>query len=135
MRPGPAPPPIFDLDFGFRAWARNQLTLNLEAPETPMFVGLLDNPGWRTGFINRYADQLNTAFLPSVTLAAIDSVQTTYTPELPEHMNRWQTPGYMSAHPGTLANWSTLLNYTRIFANERPDYARTDIVEFFGSLA
>jgi uncharacterized repeat protein (TIGR02543 family) len=35
-------------------------------------------------------------------------------------------------HPGTMAKWNTLMGYRRVFANGRPEYARTDIMGFFG---
>jgi len=40
-------------------------------------------------FINRFADQLNTSFVPSRVISIIDDIVATLEPEMKEHTDRW----------------------------------------------
>ena len=54
------------------------------------FRKLITNIDFRNQFINRYADELNTRFLPSNVINHIDQIYSTIEPEVFAHYNRWK---------------------------------------------
>lgn len=86
---------------------------------------LLVSPVYENEFINRFADLMNTTFLPSRVVGMIDSMKSVIEPEMPEHIARWKTPE-------SEALWQTYLNKERDFANERPAFQRDHIRSEFG---
>ncbi|MCX6216996.1 CotH kinase family protein [Spirosoma sp.] len=120
---------IKDMDYGlglvndvtnptlYRATDNNEFTL--------FFRRLLDIPEFKGYFINRFADLLNTTFLPSRTTALLTSFKDEYQPNMQEHFNRWPSSN-------TYSEW--LINVSRIksFVEERPAYVREHIRNKFG---
>lgn len=86
---------------------------------------LLTNQEFRYNFINRFADLLNTAFLPERMTTIIQTLQQGIAPEMPEHIARWRVPGSMS-------NWNNQVNVLIAYANQRPIYQRQHISDKFG---
>lgn len=95
---------LYDTDFAFGPfwdvanYNQNTLDFALEAngPDWPnppwstlLFRKLLENLNFRNSFINRYADELNTRFLPEKVKAHIESVFQSVLPELNAHYTRW----------------------------------------------
>jgi len=94
---------MYDTDFGFGIWnatAYTQNTLNfaLQAngpnwPNPPwstfMFRKLNESQKFKHRFINRFADELNTRFLPQSVVFNIDQAVTKVSSEIPDHFNRW----------------------------------------------
>ena len=111
---------MYDTDFGFGPfwnisnYYENTLSfaLNPDGPGWPnppwstlLFRKMTTNIGFRNQFINRYADELNTRFLPANLLNHIDQIYATIESEVPAHFTRWKddpTLGYeitdISAH-------------------------------------
>ena len=87
---------------------------------------LLKNDTFRTAFITRYADQINTAFQPKRVHRIILDMAGHIAPEMSEHIARWNRP------TGGLSNWQTLFNRMLAFGSARPDYARQHILSHFG---
>lgn len=85
-----------------------------------IFRKLLENTSFRNAFINRFADFLNTAFLPSRTSAMLDAAKLKYAPEVEQHIRRWIS---ISSY----ATWESNIENTRQFLLERPAYQRTHI--------
>lgn len=96
---------MYDTDFGFGpfwniySYHENTLSFALESngpgwPNPPwstlLFRKLMTNDGFRNQFINRYADELNTRFLPSNVSHHIDQVYSTIEPEVLAHYSRWK---------------------------------------------
>ncbi|MFN3488860.1 MAG: CotH kinase family protein [Emticicia sp.] len=81
---------------------------------------LLENTSFRNAFINRFADFLNTAFLPSRTTAMLDAAKSKYAPEVNQHIMRWK--GIKD-----YATWESTVASTREFLQERPAYQRFHI--------
>lgn len=134
---------VNDLDFGFglHEWipgglegaAHNTLAFALmpdgtewpnQAWATFLFRKLVENDDFRTRFINRFADMLNTRFTPQVVLDAINSTHSLLQPEVAEHIHRWQYPLNVSA-------WENNVNVMRNFAQERPQHVRQHIRDVF----
>ncbi|NLK40759.1 MAG: DUF1080 domain-containing protein, partial [Planctomycetes bacterium] len=127
---------LFDTDFGFGqagGYADNTLayaTAVSDAWNNPQWATyllrkLLENDTFKKDFINRYADLLNTAFLPARVVAVIDRCQQAIAAEMPAHIARW-------GRPGSIGDWNYHVNVTRDFANRRPDYARSHLRSYFG---
>jgi hypothetical protein len=84
---------------------------------------LLLNSSFRTDFINRFADLLNTAYLPQRMIAVIDEMRAEIAPEVIKHQKRW---------PGTLDAWEQNIQVMRNFATHRPAFQRQHILQYFG---
>ncbi|MFM9952085.1 MAG: CotH kinase family protein [Saprospiraceae bacterium] len=127
---------LYDTDWGFslqetQGWRNNSLAFHT-APDGPDWPNppwstfvlrkLLENPGFRTTFVNRFADHLNASFHPERVIARIDSFYQLLQPEMPKHLKRWQlSPG----------KWESQVNLLRTFANERPAYMRQYLQDMF----
>lgn len=96
---------MYDTDFGFGPfwnisnYHEDTLSFALEpdgpgwpnpAWSTLLFRKLTTNIGFRNQFINRYADELNTRFLPNNVINHIDATYTMIEPEVLTHYNRWK---------------------------------------------
>ena len=128
----------FDLDFGFNIWGNspthNTLAFATQAgnhdwpnPDWSTFLlrKLLENDSFRTDFINRYLDQLNTAFRSDRVIRIIDEMAGHIEPEMQEHIDRW-------SRPTSFHSWQSDINSMRSFANDRPGYARRHLRDHFG---
>ncbi len=133
---------LYDTDFGFSPWFRpsndyvaNTLEFALEpyGPGWPnpswstlLFRKLVENTGFRNGFINRYADELNTRFLEENVKTHIESVLAKVAPELQAHYARWN---------GNFNDVGYYVNLMKVFAQERPQYARSHLRSRFNLTA
>ncbi len=131
---------LFDMDFGFglvgtaEAYRHNTLdfattTQGSSWPNPPwstfLLRTLLENKSFRNQFVTRFADLLNTAFLPERTTGIIARMQDDIDGEIEEHFARW---GY----PDAYADWLGHVDVMTVFAEERPFYQRRHIMEHFG---
>ena len=71
---------------------------------------LLNNPGFRQYYINRYVDLLNTGFKPAYMINLLDSMAAMIEPEIPKHALRWG---------GSLQQWRHNIQKIRDFINVR----------------
>jgi len=115
---------LYDTDFGFGRWNtndynQNTLSFALQAgnsswpnPDwsTLLFRNLMENINFRNQFINRYADELNTRFLPQHVKDHIDAVFLMVQPEIDAHYTRW------GANPN---NAQLNVNRMKTFADNR----------------
>ncbi|MHB0755468.1 CotH kinase family protein [Polaribacter sp. M15] len=85
---------------------------------TLLFRRLITNTAFRNQFINRYADELNSRFLPEHIKNHIDAIHQTIAPEIEAHYNNW------GENP-SLATY--FINQMKIFAENRPLYAKNHI--------
>lgn len=140
---------MWDVDFAFGLTSYNPVSHNTLAWETrdrprpdlgpPWDDGrftlwhtmilrkLLDHNEYRTHFINRFADLLNTTLHPDPVIAQIDSFAALLEPDIPLEMARWS-----SAWGGSLEEWLTNVEQLRDFARRRPHYMRHYIIDEFG---
>jgi len=58
-------------------------------PHSTMLSGLLANTEFKNYFVDRYADLMNTIFLPSTMQQNIDVLHDEMLPEMTRHFNRW----------------------------------------------
>ncbi len=86
---------------------------------------LLENQTFRNQFINRYADLLNSTFLPSRMTAFIDQAKMKIQPEMPDQISRWK-------RPVSLTKWQEEIQKMIDFVQQRPPFARAHIRNKFG---
>ena len=104
------------------AWADGDLWL------TVMLRKLLENEGYRTYFINRFADLLNTTLHPTCVIAKIDSFASAIEPDFSLlKMTPWRSDWGFS-----LDEWKANVEGLRDFARQRPEYVRSFIHDKFG---
>ena len=87
---------------------------------TLMLRKMLENDAYKTEFINRFADLLNTTFLTSRMLLKMDEMKTVIAPEMPEEFARWKAP-YDNG------DWNYFLSNQINFINQRPAFQRNHI--------
>ena len=94
---------LYDTDFGFGVWNPNSFTNNTldfalepSGPNWPnppnstlMLRRLVGNQTFRHKFINRFADELNSRFLPDNVEDHIDAIANLVDSEINKHYNRW----------------------------------------------
>ncbi len=123
---------LFDTDFGFGMWgaanvSKNTLRFALESagpswPNPPwstfLFRRLMTNTEFRNQFINQYADELNSRFLPQKVRAHIDSTSQYIADEIMKHRSRW---------PQSANRWQSDINVMKQFATQRSAHAKNHI--------
>ncbi len=85
---------------------------------------LLKNESFRYSFINRIADQLNTAFIPTRVHSVIDSFSRFVEPEIEEFIHRWR-------YPNSQNRWKSNVQGMHTHAAHRPDYVRQHVMDHF----
>ncbi len=130
---------LFDLDWSY-GYQRTRLgdedentykgnTLTWALGEDKMFTGtmfrqFLENEEFKTEFINRFADYLNTVFEPDHVVQLISETREHLEPEMPRHYERFKND--------PISKWYEYITIVENFANNRPFYLRQHIKEYFG---
>ena len=120
----------YDTDHGFGLSSSETTDMMTQARRSPrgvcqpQFDRLLANTDFRNRFINRFADLINTAFLPARVQGIISNMSLRVQSEMPRHIARW---GRM----GSVSTWQSNVQRLRTFANGRPAPALTNIVNEF----
>ncbi|MBE0638143.1 MAG: CotH kinase family protein [Bacteroidales bacterium] len=130
---------MYDMDFGFglfgldTALVHNTLEM-ATAPDHPEYPNppwstfllrkFLENDDFKTSFIIRFTDLLNTTFKPQHIINTLNELKQVIEPEIPEHILRWKNL-YHAEH------WNSNLNVLIDFANLRPQYQRQHLLEYF----
>lgn len=127
---------LYDTDFGFGIWSpfgyfNNTLNFALEAngpvwPNPPwstlLFRKSVENIGFRNRFINRFADELNSRFLPTRVNQHISNISQHISAEIDKHFVRY------GEDPSV---WDQELDVLRLFASNRPPVAKNFIISEF----
>lgn len=127
---------VFDTDFGFGLWdaaAYRNSTLEFATAEngpgwpnppwsTFLLRKLLENPQFKTDFINRCADHLNVTFHPNRVNQHIDAIKAMIEPEIQRHQARWA---------GSIRNWRQNVQVLKQFANFRSTYVKAHFITKF----
>ncbi len=132
---------VFDLDYGFGLYTGEKAAKNnslkrateMNGPDWPnppwstiLFRSLLENAEFKNQFINVFADQLNTIFLPEVVIDKVEAMEAIYFPNIMSHITRW------NLHHKKVENWSDEIKGMKNFAIERPKHIYQHITEYFG---
>ncbi|MGE4346770.1 MAG: CotH kinase family protein [Flavobacteriaceae bacterium] len=129
-----------DMDFGFDLYQNNDYTHNTLTHATKFYEPweweaeafnrstllarrLLENDEYKNYFINRFADLLNTTFMPSRLMQKMSEMEAVLEPEINEHIHRWDMFSYN--------DWQNNIGIMEGFATERLDYQRQHIRQKF----
>ncbi len=85
---------------------------------------LLENPGFRNQFVNRFADLMNSTFLPTRINKVVDEDRDRISDEITRHLAKWKA--------GTQAAWLTRVQQIKTFVTARPGYVFGHISSDFG---
>ncbi len=130
---------MFDADYSFGIYRPEEysydmmyFTTRTDGPDWPnppwstfLFRKMLENANFRTAFIVRFCDQLNTAFLPEVVNGLIDRMKAAIEPEMTRQIKRWKIPSSVST-------WNNNIALMQYFAGQRPGYSRIHLRNHFG---
>jgi len=128
---------LYDTDAGLGGWgnwyAHNMLEFataegNEEWPNPDWSTWLLrkmfENETFRIDFINRFADLMNTIFLPAYVQSVLKNLKSVIEPEIEEHLERWN-------EPKDIKKWNDNVAIMLDFARRRPSNQRAHILNFF----
>lgn len=122
----------YDMDMGLaygmqHTYETNKLSEGLnpkaESYNSNMFRALLNNTSYKQYFINRYADLMNTIFLPDSLNKLVDRFYNLYKNEMPRDWAKWYSE--------STKDWDYYMNVIRTYVNQRPTFARTHIQQQF----
>lgn len=130
---------LWDTDFGFALYTgasyATHPTLNFATdpnsgvgwPNPPWSTAhlrlLLQNPEFKSRFIQTLCTTINTTFNPERVNRVIDDFQNRIKAEMPFHKQRWG---------GTIADWNFEVQRLRDFSIARNQFMRQHMVDFFG---
>jgi hypothetical protein len=116
---------IYDTDFGFGGISGTYVSNSLAAatatngpgwpnpPWSTLFLRkLLENAEFRNQFVNRYADLLNSTFLPDRVNGTIDKMRDKIVNEIGNHLMHWSASNQ--------ATWLSNVQVLKTFASKRP---------------
>jgi hypothetical protein len=127
---------FFDMDWGLGlhnplAWKSNSFKFFTEPngpswPNPPwstfLLRNLLKNEEFKTRFINRMCDRLNSDFATEKVHQQIEEFVSDLEPDFKRHLSRWNL---------SETEWRKSVETMRIFATERPAALRTHMEQFF----
>ncbi|WP_313805897.1 CotH kinase family protein [Flavobacterium sp.] len=91
---------------------------------TLILRSLLANTEFENNFINRFADLMNSYFLPSRFQSISNTMKARIQPEIQDHIDRWNATDY--------AWWEDSIGLMNAFGNERPAFQKNHIRSKFG---
>jgi hypothetical protein len=104
-------------------------------PHSVMLRGLLDNTEFRHYFVNRYADLMNTIFLPSEMEARANGLHDEMLPEMARHFTKWGTTsslwGGFIGRSTDVPSWENQIDSLLQWSTERISYARDQVENEF----
>lgn len=113
---------LYDTDYGLGLKGSvndNRLSMAINpvafSHSSEMFDAILDNPTFKRYFINRYADLINTIYLPSNVEDVIEHFEDSMAFDMVEHFAKWGSNS---------STWQSNINSMKSFINARPDKAR-----------
>lgn len=121
---------LYDTDWGFGYNSQSTPESNLLGKATNtgsvgvLFSGLIKNPEFKTYFLQRFQELLNTVFSTEHMLAEIDKMQKQIEPGIQEQVNRWRAIR-------SYDQWLENVDVLRDFAKKRPAIQARQLNEFF----
>lgn len=124
---------VYDLDFGFGYTGTSPTVNSMRRLLNPaaysnsavVFGRMIENPRFRNYFINRYADLMNTEFLPNELDRVRASIEDLMRPDMPEHFNKWGSDTTF---------WQGYISTMENYYHRRPDLVRDSMVATFNEL-
>lgn len=126
---------IFNLGQNYTGWSgtgpyvntvceAQNMFLNWSAANghTAMYAAMLDNEGFFTQYLNRYADLLNTGLHCDTLVALLDEFEANMLPEMPRQIQRWG---------GNITQWQNRIQDVRDFICLRWEIVMQQIIDCF----
>jgi len=101
----------------------------IQTYNTITLFNFMDNEEFAASFVTRFADLLNSAFLPERVVPIIDSFEARIETSIEEHSDRW---GYPIFDWMTISDWQDNVQVLRDFVVARPAIQRTHLRNAFG---
>lgn len=121
---------LYDVDISLglhnQANENNLASATVDGTTTKVLFRLLQNTTYVSFFVNRFADLLNTTFLPFHSDTVLTSYKAMYELGMPDHISRWKAPS-------TLTAWTNNVNVIRTFLSQRPAHIRNHLRTKFSS--
>ncbi|MDL2218519.1 lamin tail domain-containing protein [Christensenellaceae bacterium OttesenSCG-928-M15] len=130
----------YDFCWGFGSGRANHNTLSYRRGAKPagsdLFNALLKNDAWRDKFIRRFAELLNTAFVPERIQPMIDELYATVEPEIARERAKFNGDTFMGVTQraevkGTYEGFVKSVERVREFVNARPAELKKQIQQEF----
>ncbi|MCY1030760.1 CotH kinase family protein [Corallococcus sp. BB11-1] len=123
---------VYDLDYALRPEpAFDSLGRVLEDPSlessTVLLRRLLQSPGFKARFVERFLWHLEHTFAPERVVAYVDAVAEQLAPEMPAHVARW-------LQPASVEGWRVNVEELRETARQRPAFMRQYLARYLGPL-
>ncbi len=130
---------LHDMDYSFGLHSENSADYNAIAkatsaegadawpnPEwsTLLFRKLLENPGFKAQFKNRFLSLLDTTFAPDRVKGIIDTIAGQIDSEMARHIAKWNANDPLSYQVSTKADWLEEIQKLKDFAEKRPAIVR-----------
>lgn len=132
---------VFDVDYGY-GFAfpveenMYEYLYNLEEPfyhnrpwVTVIFRKIMENEGVRSYYLQRFSALLNTVFHPKNAVHMVDSLKAQIEPEIGRHIRKW---GELDYGIPSLDTWNIHCDSLYYFAEKRPEFARQNMMDFYG---
>ncbi len=120
---------LIDTDYGFDLKGdvtdnRLSMAINPDAfsHTSDMFDALLKNPQFKNRFINRYADLINTIYLPTNVEGVMKQFRDSMAWDMIQHFDKWGSD---------TSKWNTRINNMMLFVTQRPQIVRDQIQSQF----
>jgi len=132
---------IFDVDYGYGfAYPVDknmyEYLYDLEEPfyhnrpwVTILFRKIMENENRRNYYLQRFCALLSTTFHSERALYLVDSLKAQIEPEILRHIDKWGSQAYGIP---SLAAWQGHCEVLYDFATRRPQFARKNMMDFFG---
>jgi hypothetical protein len=101
---------------------------------TLYFRKMMENDGFRETFLQRYMYCINSIFEPTKSIALISQFKADYAPNIQRHADKWggwYSTAYYDTSFASFDDWSTNVDQMIQFANLRPQYAKSNIEDYF----
>lgn len=98
---------------------------------TPMLLSFLKNTTFRTKFLNRFADLMNTTYNSTNIKALYDNLATEINPEVDRHLAKWGNAS-KGAIGGSRYAWESNKNFVKDFMTNRNGSIRSQFVSRYG---
>ncbi len=132
-----------DLDWGFEGslapggYKENTLVTTTDENKgfkNLLLRNLLKNNKFLHEFINRFADYMNSIFIPENIIKRIDDMKSVLEPEMPNFLDRWRIEEIYEgwALPSSMEEWYDNIQLVIDFAENRPEHMRSHIRIKFG---
>jgi hypothetical protein len=116
---------LFDMDLSYRSYNLPFQYFYAPTGINYYYRYIKVNSSFKTAFVNRYADLMNSNFDANNVNNVIDSLKNGLNAEMPFQISRWKMPS-------SLTHWTNEINNLKLFANQRKSQTITAIQNEFG---